>query len=412
MRIWSSTDHECICLRVLPFPARAVAYAPPSGETLAVGADDGTVLLLDALTLREVVRRRNRTEAVRDLKFSPDGCVLAVTGVSHSGGAKGQYMIDLYDVGQDCKRVGVCKGHSSAVEHLDWSADSTMLRSTSRGGELLFHEARGGCKQVPRAATLRDMEWATCTCKLGWEVQGVFPKSAVELTYINSVDRDRHEDKHGSLLVTADRRGLVSLLCAPSTSEHAPRVSSRAHGEQATCARFSHDAAHVLSKGGADLTICQWRRVRGGGNATAKPPAAAAAEVPSPPVAATPPALEEEAPPEQAPQAAAAAAPVADEPAGPPAAAAVPEEQPPAPAPEPELQPADAPAVEASDETATGGHSTDGNLQSRSSDKIGFDRRAAAAAVIQRAWREHADAALRRSLGLAAKQHVGFGLRR
>ncbi len=64
------------------------------------------------------------------------------------------------------------QGHSSFVTHIDWSADSEFLQSNSGDYELLFWNAKT-CKQVTSATTMRDTDWATFTCVLGFPVVGM-----------------------------------------------------------------------------------------------------------------------------------------------------------------------------------------------------------------------------------------------
>ena len=45
-----------------------------------------------------------------------------------------------YDTKSGFTRVGTCAAHSSAITHLDWSADGLYLQSNASDGELLFWE--------------------------------------------------------------------------------------------------------------------------------------------------------------------------------------------------------------------------------------------------------------------------------
>lgn len=59
-----------------------------------------------------------------DVRWSPDGQRLAV--------ASNDNFIDIYDHdGKGLKPKVTCKGHSSFVTHVDWSADGKFLQSTS-----------------------------------------------------------------------------------------------------------------------------------------------------------------------------------------------------------------------------------------------------------------------------------------
>ena len=60
-------------------------------------------------------------EGIQCVEFSPNGRFLAA-------GCRDNY-IYVYDVNKDFKLVGVAKGHSSFIQHLTWSKDSSVLLS-------------------------------------------------------------------------------------------------------------------------------------------------------------------------------------------------------------------------------------------------------------------------------------------
>jgi WD40 repeat protein len=72
------------------------------------------------------------------VRFSPDESKLAVA--SHDN------LIDIYrpasgQAGDWCSGpvlAGTCRGHSSFITHIDWSADSAVLQSNSGDYELLY----------------------------------------------------------------------------------------------------------------------------------------------------------------------------------------------------------------------------------------------------------------------------------
>jgi WD40 repeat protein len=83
-----------------------------------------------------------RHEEVQDIKFSPDGTKLAIASRDNN--------IYIYRVDQEEQEyhiIGVCRGHSSYVTHIDWSEDSTSLQSNDGSYELLYWDANTA-KQV------------------------------------------------------------------------------------------------------------------------------------------------------------------------------------------------------------------------------------------------------------------------
>ena len=134
-------------------------------------------------------------EWIQTMKYSPDGSVLAVG--SHDN------FVYLHNTQDGYSLTAKCSGHSSYITHVDFSADGTVLQSTCGAYELLFWSVADG-EQITSASSLRDTEWATWTCTLGWPVQGIWPELA-DGTDINAVARSAS----GNTLVTSDDFGMV-----------------------------------------------------------------------------------------------------------------------------------------------------------------------------------------------------------
>ena len=72
---------------------------------------------------------------------------------------------------------------------MDWSRDNKFLRAVDQAYAKIFYDVETS-QQVPDGqTTLTDPAiWQTSTCKLGWEVKGVFPEGA-DGTDINAICR-------------------------------------------------------------------------------------------------------------------------------------------------------------------------------------------------------------------------------
>lgn len=82
-----------------------------------------------------VVTDNKQSPMVQDLKFSPNGQLLAIA--CHDA------KIYIYDA-NTLTRKAICKASSSAVTHIDWSIDSSSLHSNDLSYEVLYYNASNG----------------------------------------------------------------------------------------------------------------------------------------------------------------------------------------------------------------------------------------------------------------------------
>uniref|UniRef100_A0A8L2RA46 EMAP like 2 n=1 Tax=Rattus norvegicus TaxID=10116 RepID=A0A8L2RA46_RAT len=110
------------------------------------------------------------------------------------------------------------------------------------------------CKQITSADTVRNVQWATATCVLGFGVFGIWPEGA-DGTDINAVARS-HD---GNLLVSADDFGKVHLFSYPCCQPRALSHKYGGHSSHVTNVAFLWDDSMVLTTGGKDTSVLQWR---------------------------------------------------------------------------------------------------------------------------------------------------------
>ena len=158
----------------------------------------------------------------------------------------------VYDVDKNFKLKFEFKKHNSYITHLDFSKDSKFLQSNCGAYELLFSDTASG-KQVTSASSLKDTQWASRTCTLGWPVQGIWPEAA-DGTDINAVDFSSARD----LLATADDFGTVKLFNYPCLTKGASFVVGAGHSSHVTNVRFNKDGQYLVSCGGNDRAIFKW----------------------------------------------------------------------------------------------------------------------------------------------------------
>ncbi|XP_045021777.1 echinoderm microtubule-associated protein-like 3 isoform X2 [Bubalus bubalis] len=227
----------------------------PSGAVVAVGLNTGRWLVLDTETREIVSDITDGNEQLSVVRYSPDGLYLAIG--SHDN------MIYIYSVSSDgakSSRFGRCVGHSSFITHLDWSKDGNFIMSNSGDYEILYWDVAGGCKLLRNRYESRDREWATYTCVLGFHVYGVWPDGS-DGTDINSLCRSHNE----RVVAVADDFCKVHLFQYPCAHAKAPSLVYGGHGSHVTSVRFTHDDSHLISLGGKDASIFQWRVLGAGG---------------------------------------------------------------------------------------------------------------------------------------------------
>lgn len=119
---------------------------------------------------------------------------------------------------------------------------------------ILFFDVRAGKHNPSGASALRDETWESWTCSLGWPVQGIFPPCA-DGSDINSVDRS----PDGTVLATADDFGMVKLFKYPCPVERGAFNAFKGHSSHVTNVRFVKNSPYLISTGGEDKCIFQWR---------------------------------------------------------------------------------------------------------------------------------------------------------
>jgi WD40 repeat protein len=267
LRVWNIHSRKMLACTVLGAMARACAFHP-QGSFLAVGfggrvgrgkqKDDGMVRVYsypnvgseETEKLVKMTEMRDSKQWISDIKFSPDGNSLAVG--SHDN------VIYIYSVSLDDDSVslslrGKFNKHNSYITHFDFSADGRFLQSNCGAYELLFCDTAAG-KQITSASELRDVRWSSWTCTLGWPVQGIWPAGA-DGTDINAVDRSNS----GHLIATSDDFGNVRVLRYPCVEEGANALMCSGHSSHVMNVRWTVGDEYLISCGGNDKSIFQWK---------------------------------------------------------------------------------------------------------------------------------------------------------
>jgi len=260
LSVWDASARELVLSASVGFHARVCTFSTGAMEEdgahhLAVGGKSGKLRVLHEETLAPISELiKDAGSAISDLRYSPDSTMLAAA--SHD------QFIDVYAANRGYAHIARCRGHSATVTHLDWSRDSSVLQSNCAGYEILYWDARAG-KQFTQ--NQRDTEWASWTCVLGFPTLGIWPDGS-DGTDVNAVDASASRE----VLATSDDSGKVKLFAYPCVVEDAPFREYGGHSSHVMCVRFACDDSRLVSAGGKDRAIFQFR-TRGLKNAGVAP---------------------------------------------------------------------------------------------------------------------------------------------
>ncbi|KAG1941616.1 echinoderm microtubule-associated protein-like 4 isoform X5 [Pimephales promelas] len=248
--LWSSVDHTLEWTRLLDEHGHCADFHP-SGSVVAIGTHSGKWYALDAETRDLVAIHTDGNEQLSVMRFSVDGTLLAVG--SHDNFI---YLYTVSDKGRKYSRYGKCTGHSSYITHLDWSPDNKFIMSNSGDYEILYWDIPNGCKLIRNRSECKDIDWASYTCVLGFHVFGVWPEGS-DGTDINALVRSHNR----KVIALADDFCKVHLFQYPCSRPKAPSHKYSAHSSHVTNVSFMHNDSHLISTGGKDTSIMQWRLV-------------------------------------------------------------------------------------------------------------------------------------------------------
>ncbi|KAL0207270.1 hypothetical protein P9112_011898 [Eukaryota sp. TZLM1-RC] len=240
---------------ILPNVCRSVAVSP-DGNEVACGLADGTLVVSDCkdLSLKKTIKLNSKKPTsnelskmfadvgISDLKFSPDGSMLAAASHDQL----------IYVLDSNYQVLHSLSGHTAHVRSLDWDTSSNYIQSICGGYDYLFWNAKTG-DQVTSASFFADKDWFSWSLVVGWPVQGIF-KAAQKGTDINTVAKSHQSD----LIVTGTDDGTVELFNYPVLHECQERKMNFGHSAHLTRVCFSPDDDYVYSLGGRDCCLCQW----------------------------------------------------------------------------------------------------------------------------------------------------------
>jgi microtubule-associated protein-like 1/2 len=199
-------------------------------------------------------KMKHPQEWVEAMEYSPDSKFLAVGAHDDT-----IYIYKISDDGKYTLHYKIEYMHSSAITALDWSRDSKYLRAIDQAYSKLYYDITECVHIKDGASVLTDPAiWETATCKLGWEVAGVFPAGA-DGTDINAVDSNADR----SLVAAADDFGTLCLYRFPVMSIKNDCVRLGGHSSHVTRVRWVENGnpadTRIITAGGNDRAFIQWK---------------------------------------------------------------------------------------------------------------------------------------------------------
>ncbi|XP_037076914.1 echinoderm microtubule-associated protein-like CG42247 [Pollicipes pollicipes] len=252
-----------------PVSSEAVSCSVhPLDTVVAVGSADGHLYVYKLSDGTQIGSFRVCGQSLNCVSYSPGGDMLAIGAQTGS--------VYPFKVGRDGMiyvKFGPMQG-SHPITQLDWSVDGEYLQTVTSGHELVYWSKRSLSKEKS-PYHLRDKHWATQTCTVGYHVLGAWP----DLHYINQLRAwsDSYADaQHGKVLLTACRSREHDLLAVgdsegglqlyrypcPLSMRDTPQCHRyNPQSSHVACARFLRTDRHLVTVGGTDAALLQWRIV-------------------------------------------------------------------------------------------------------------------------------------------------------
>uniref|UniRef100_A0A3B3ZKL4 Uncharacterized protein n=1 Tax=Periophthalmus magnuspinnatus TaxID=409849 RepID=A0A3B3ZKL4_9GOBI len=242
--LWNAEEHRMDWCTTLEYGL--CADFSPVGSVVSIGLSTGRWLVMDLLTRKVVSESTDGNEQLSVMRYSPDGSFLAVG--SHDNFI---YIYSVAENGRRYSRFGKCNGHSSFITHLDWSKDGKYIMSNSGDYEILY------CKYT--SILHKNGLRIHVNNNYYWLFSGVWLEGS-DGTDINALCRSHSE----RVVAVADDFCKVHLFQYPCPKPKAPSRKYEGHGSHVTNVCFTYNDSHLLSMGGKDTCILQWKIQRVG----------------------------------------------------------------------------------------------------------------------------------------------------
>lgn len=274
VKIWDAQTMKCVATHEFEItddmPRKGYQFCSgawsPKGDILVFGTEDSNVAIftfregvLTFVKIENIPPKNDHAEieGVSYLRFSPDGTLLAA---AHMDSNMYIYTVTNIEETPEFERWSPLK-HTAAPTNLQFSEDGKMVKTLTRSYEIchfnLDSEKKKG-KFESHQPDPDEVKWADDPLIAGWDTQGLY-QDGWDGTDLNdaAVTNDRR------LIVSGDDYGCVRLHNYPAIDNTAC-LEYRGHAEFVVGVEFLADSSQLITCGGNDMAIFQWKVMKGG----------------------------------------------------------------------------------------------------------------------------------------------------
>jgi WD40 repeat protein len=232
------------------------------GKWFLIGTESSTIAIFEYVSEPKIrlnlikafqIPKKNQNselEGIAKLRLSADNSLLAV---AHMDGN-----LYIFSVEDGCKKLTKWKPapQRAAPYQVQWGHDSTLVRVFTRDYEVCYFSLDKEKKTLTRVVRLPDpdkYQFIGSPLLAGWETRGILQKE-MDGTDINDCARSND----GKFIVAGDDFGHVRLHNFPVVLPE-PNKAYSGHAEHVMNVSFTANDQYVISCGGADMSIFQWK---------------------------------------------------------------------------------------------------------------------------------------------------------
>eukprot|EP01084_Bolivina_argentea_P273583 466066_1 len=238
-----------------------------NGDILAFGTEDSNIVLytwkngtLNYVSTTNIPPKNANAEieGVAYLRFSNDSKLLAAAHMDSN-----LYIFSVDGIGSAAPTLEQWPpmSHIAAPTNVQFTADSGVVKTLTRDYEIA-HWTLDAKKKKGKFLTKQpdpdDTEWADDPLIAGWDTQGLY-QSGWDGTDLN----DATVTSDNKLIASGDDYGCVRLHNYPAVDPE-NCIEYHGHAEFVVGVEFLRDDSQLITCGGNDMAIFQWKVLKGG----------------------------------------------------------------------------------------------------------------------------------------------------